>query len=210
MVAALGLAFWLATQWLLVLVYSDSAQAFVVRQFTTGTAHTMQMRLAMIDRLQQHFAAHSPALINDMRFSYRERSHFREVATRLQMLNTAAWAGLLGLFAGVAMIMKAGGQHQTGVSQLGSVLRNCGWVLLLSAGAAAVLAAWFESGFARLHPLVFTGTNWLLPGDALTLALFPHSYFLGITLCYTAGLALLGTLLAASRYLLRGTVGTVA
>lgn len=63
-----------------------------------------------------------------------------------------------------------------------------GWILFVTPlaviGLIVVLAIWafvdFDSLFAGLHSLFFTGGSWLFPADSLLITLFPEGFWMGM------------------------------
>jgi uncharacterized membrane protein len=203
--AGAALAVVLATQLLLTLVHNQKFQDQLLEGWASG-AHGI-IEPVTLTYLRTYLAGSGPALLEDLRFSYRERVHFREVRNLLELagrVRSFALAACL-IIAGVGLV-RGGNRWRCEIAGLASAT---GVTLLGLLAPVLLLTGAFDQGFALLHLPLFSGTNWVLAPTALTLKLFPKSYFVGFTICFGVLLAVAAISLMVAARLLRGPAAAI-
>ena len=190
--ASLGLAIFLLAQLLFGMIASDSVQRVLLAQSVTTASDETVQPLREYRRLRHHLLGSDHALMADLRYSYRERSHFLEVGKRLQGVKVLGWAGLaLAVVAAAIALFWQQSAPARYALLIAGLLRGCSIVLACAVLGSGLLIGFFDLGFALLHLPLFGIGNWVLPSDALTFSVVPPEYFFHFTLLYAGLLTLL-------------------
>ena len=196
--AGVGLAASLSLLLLLALVRAPGLQDFLVglvSGLAPGSAEHSAYR-----GVQDYLWGTETALLEDLRFSYRERVHLRDVRDRLQQVG--AYGGVAAALTVTALLAGLAGRRNPIRLELAVLATTAGLALLTLAGALLLCMLIFDYGFALLHWPLFENRNWILPADALTLRIYPPAYFLALLVCQSLTMAAVaGALLVLGRRL---------